>query len=471
MSIFSRSKPNPPAERAGETIPTRLPDGQVKKKMGKVYIATDSGNLVPADKMKSIQKSSKQLKKDNLKMGDMGLSVKPYNENTFLELYESNQIYSATVKQIARDVAGLGWKLKLREGKKENQKERDEIEAFLNHPNEKNQKLRKIFEALIVDWGIYGNSPIEVVRNTGGKVSEIYRVPGASIWIHKDESKFCQKRDIKNVWFKQFGDEKNINMWDGKEGEFGDNNANEMIRFKNDSPRSDYYGMPNILSAVGSVFSLIGIRDFNLSFFTNYGIPSYLVTLEGEWPDGSDKKVTDYLNNMVKGSNNAHKTLVFTVPEGCKATFTPLSTNVKEGSFNVYKQSLTDDVLAAYSMPGYRIGINPVGKLGGTNSREATEIYKNGVVEPLQLDIESIINDDLIKEGMGFESYEFKFNDLDVRDLTAEIERYNKLIEHGVMTPNQAIKKLGLGETYPEGNRYYLLSGLIEIGEDVNEKG
>jgi len=39
------------------------------------------------------------------------------------------------------------------------------------------------------------------------------------------------------------------------------------------------------------------------------------------------------------------------------------------------------------------------------------------------------------------------------------------------MTPNQAIKKLGFGETYPEGNRYYLLSGLIEIGEDVNEKG
>lgn len=448
MSIFNKSK---------EIIPIA--------KKGKVYIATDQGKIVSADKLEKIQKSSKQLEKENLNMMDKGLVVRPYSCDTFLELYESNPVFFATVNQVARDVAGLGWKLLLREGKKEAPKEKEEIEVFLKKPNEKNESLRSILKALLIDWGVIGDYAIEAVRNTGGKVSEIYRVPSKTVWVHKDRKKFCQKREMRHVWFKQFGAEENINMETGEEGELKNKNANELIYSKNDYPRNDYYGMPYILPAVGSVFSLIGIRDFNLSFFTNYGVPAYLVTLDGEWAEGSEKDITDFLNNAVRGSDNAHKTLVLTQPEGCKATFEPLSTDVKEGSFKLYQQILREDILTAYSMPPYRLGINIVGKLGGSNIMEATEIYKNGVVEPLQMDIESIVNDKIIKEGMDFESYEFKFNDLDIRDLTAEIERYNKLIEHAVMTPNQAITLLGLGETYIDGNKYYVMSSLIEVGE------
>ncbi len=438
-------------------------------KKGRVYIATDQGRIVSANKLERIEKSSQQIEKENLSMMDKGLIARPYNCDTFLELYESNPVFFATVNQVARDVAGLGWKLLLREGKEENKTEKEELETFLKKPNDK-ESLRNLFKSLLIDWGVIGYYGIEPVRNDGGKVAEMYRVPARTLWAHKDREKFCQQREGKCVWFKQFGAEKNINMETGDEGEFKNKNANELIYSKNDYPRNDYYGMPYILPAVGSVFSLIGIRDFNLSFFTNYGIPAYLVTLEGDWEDGSEKKITDYLNNEVRGSDNAHKTLVLTQPEGCKAVFDALSTEVKEGSFKLYQQILREDILASYSMPPYRLGINIVGKLGGSNIMEATEIYKNGVVEPLQMDLESIMNDKIIKEGMSFESYEFKFNDLDIRDLGVEIERYNKLIEHAAMTPNQAITLLGLGETYTEGNKYYVMSSLIEIGESDKEK-
>ncbi len=233
-----------------------------------------------------------------------------------------------------------------------------------------------------------------------------------------------------------------------------------MIYYLNYYPKSDYYGAPNIISAIGDVIGLIGLRDYNLAFFENYGVPSAIIVLEGDWDEGSDKKVEQFLSKEIKGNENAHRTLVVTQPDNCKFTYTPLGVDVKEGSFKLYEQGRKEDILVAYSMPPERVGIRIVGKLGGNVAEEANKIYVHGVVEPLQTDLEEIINDKLLDS----EIYKFKFKDIDLRDYDAEIERMNKRIEHGTMTPNESIVALG-GKPYPGGDTYYMLSSLIEVGE------
>jgi len=436
-----------------------------EKKKGKVFVQTSKGVYPYSILQKAeIKKSSKQLKETEKWMTANELMPPPYPPNSFLMLYESNSIFWRCVNQLAIDVAGLGWKLQVKEGKKENETELEKIKGLLNTLNPEDS-LRTILKQLLIDWGSVGWFGLEVVCNNKGEIAEIYHVPAHTLRVHASKEKYCQSRNNKKVWFKKFGLDKVFSSKDGKEGKYtGDARANELIYYKNFYPKSDYYGVPNIISAVGDVIGLIGLRDYNLAFFENYGVPSAIVILEGEWDPGSDKTITEFLNKEFKGTENAHRTLVVEQPEGCKFNYIPLGIEVKEASFRLYEQVRRDDILIAYSMPPERIGIRVVGKLGGNVAEEATQIYVQSVVEPLQTDIEEIINQKLLQSDI----YEFKFENIDLRDLEALVKRQGYMIEHGMKTPNEARNELGY-KPYPEGDKFYILSSLIEVGEPEEE--
>ncbi len=110
-----------------------------------------------------------------------------------------------------------------------------------------------------------------------------------------------------------------------------------------------------------------------------------------------------------------------------------------------------DSYAAAY--PGL------IGKLGGNVAEEATTIYVQGVVEPLQLDLEELIN-----ELLQSEIYEFKFKNIDTRDLIKLSERLTKEVGSAIKTPNEARNELG-EKPYAEGDKFFVASNLVEVGE------
>lgn len=440
-----------------------MPEKKIQK--GRVFVHTSKG-VFPYEMLRKaeIKNKSKQLEETEKWMTINDLIPCPYSPQAFLTLYESNSIFWRCVNQLATDVAGLGWNLQVREGKKESDKEQKRLKEFLAKPNPEDS-FRSILKQLLIDWGTIGWFGIEVARNNLKDVGEIFHVPAHTLRVHKSKKKYCQTRNNKKVWFKRFGETKDISAKEGKESKGkGKDKANELIFYKNYYPKSDYYGVPNIISAVGDVIGLIGLRDYNLAFFENYGIPAALIVLEGEWEAGSDKKVSDFLNKEIKGSDNAHRTLVVAQPENCKFKYEKLGVEVKEGSFRLYEQARRDDILIAYSMPPERIGVRVVGKLGGNVAEEATKIYVQSVVEPLQLDLEDIINDRLLQS----ETYEFKFKNVDLRDYDLLVKRLTSEIGSGMKTPNEARNELGL-KPYPNGDQFYIASTLIAAGETEPE--
>lgn len=434
-----------------------------KIKKGSVYIQTNKGlhpiALLDKAELKRPTNQSKQLKQSANWMRENDLVPMPFPPEMLLTLYESNPVLFRCVNQQAIDVAGLGWSLHLKENKKEDKIEFDRLTDFIQRPNPE-ETLRFILKQLLIDLGAIGWFGLEVVRNNKGEVAELYHVPAHTLRVHTSKEKYCQQRGNKKVWFKNFGSEKDISEKDGKQKKVtAENKANELIFYKNYYPKSDFYGAPSSIAAVGDVMGLIGLRDFNLAFFENYGMPSALIVLEGEWDDNSEKIVAEFVNREVRGTDNAHRTLVVTQPDNCKFSYTPLSTDIKEGSFKLYETARREDILVAFAMPPERIGIRIVGKLGGNVAEEATRIYVQSVVEPLQLDLEDIINDLLLQS----ETYLFKFANIDLRDYDLEIQQMNTQVERGILTPNEARNKLGL-KPYAEGDKYFILSSLIEIG-------
>ena len=402
-----------------------------ENKKGSVFVQTSKGVYPYSVLQKAeVKTSSKQLKETEKWMTSNDLISPPYSPDVLLTLYESNSTFWRCVHQLAIDVAGLGWNLQLLKDKKENKSEHERLMSLLSRPNA-DDSLRAILKQLLVDWGAIGWFGLEVVRNNKGDIAELYHVPAQTLRVHASKEKYCQKRNNKKVWFKKFGLEKDISSKDGKEGTFSNEiRANELIFYKNFYPRSDYYGVPNAISAIGDIIGLIGLRDYNLAFFENYGVPSAMIILEGDWDEGSDKTVSEFLNKEIKGTDNAHRTLVVTQPDNCTFTYKPIGTEVKEGSFRLYEQTRREDILIAYSMPPERIGVRIVGKLGGNVAEEATHIYVQSVVEPLQTDLEDIINQKLLQS----EIYEFKFENIDLRDYDIEIKQMGYQIERGMLT-------------------------------------
>ena len=98
--------------------------------------------------------------------------------------------------------------------------------------------------------------------------------------------------------------------------------------------------------------------------------------------------------------------------------------------------------------------------MGGKVAEEATKSDVQSVVEPLQLDMEEIINHKLLES----EVYECKFKNVDLRDYDKLVERLIKEVGYAIKTPNEARNELGL-KPYDGGDKFYIASSLLHIGE------
>ncbi len=434
------------------------------------YILTD-GQFLTAEQVAKIQKAeeSKQLPEaDSFReqYAEAGLVQPPYNLDYLANLLEVNTTHMRCCRQKAVDAAGLGWTL-IHESEGADDEERGRIEDLLRKPGD--MTFRGLMEALIIDYEALGNCCMEVTRDDIGDVSGIYHVPAKTVRVHTSQKKFCQKRDVRTQWFRLFGYEEEGPL-DGSSGEFGADDpsryATEMIYIRKYHTRSDYYGLPDIIPALGALVGDLHRRDYNMQFFENNAIPQYAVVVTGcTMNDQLREMIRTYFSREVKGS--AHKTLVLTV-EGTEArvTFEKLAVDTRDASFREFRQDNIEEVLEAHGVPPYRVGIAKEGSLGGNTAYESTKIYKASVVEPLQEIFEGLINEQIIRQGLGIKGWSFKFADLDVEDRNAAVERDQKLFAMGALTPNQLRERHGLGEPYLGGDRYYIQSSEGAVGSE-----
>lgn len=463
------------------------PQFRTKPRKGKAYIITTEDDVVSLETLEKyqIQKykipglnvDPEVISQTEMKLKELELIAHPFDMLPLMDICESNVTLGATVAQIATDVAGLGYTLPLKTDATENVAELSKIEAFLETPNTERVPLQYLLNAMVDDRGCLGNQALEVIWKAKGEVAEIRHLPVHNIWVHKDGNKYAgltkSKNKISQRWYRRFGYDKEVDQETGAETTTWKERASDVIYVHGYYRKSKRYGVPKSITCLGEVLSLIGIRDFHLGFLRNHGVPAYIVTARGEW-DSSNvlKTIKEFMNKGVLRGGESYATLMVEVPGGedVGLDFEPLSIKYGEtgNTFRVYKESLQEDVLSAYSMPPYRIGLAKVGKLGGTNIKPATKIYKNGVVSPLQEELESMINM-VLHEGLGVESYRFDLNEMDASDeITAK--DIDALVRDGTLTNNEG--RLLLEQktpielpSYEGGNVFRIDSNLVDTGE------
>src|SRR5699024_8094272 len=159
--------------------------------------------------------------------------------------------------------------------------------------------------------------------------------------------------------------------------------ANEIIHVSNYTSRSDYYGAPDVIPALGAMLADYERMEYNSDFFKNHAVPAYAVTVVGaELDDESEDSIKHLFQNDLK--ENRHATLVMSVSkselsqinEPIEIQFEPLIVDVKEASFRLFRQDNRDEILSAHGVPPYRIAVNETGR---SEERRSTRLNSSHV--------------------------------------------------------------------------------------------
>lgn len=400
--------------------------------------------------------------------------VKPlYDPGMLAGLMEKSTWHLRAIRTKAHDIGGSGWTLQPDPGVEQgNEQEKERATAFFEHCHP-TLTLTEITDRVIADQETTGNGYFEVIREGAapdGYPVGLEHVPAQTVRIHNDGKRYVQQRGQARVWFKAFGADNDVDKTTGELHPLGSldaaQRATEVLHMRIYSPRSDYYGVPDVIAALGAIRGDQQAHEYNISFFENHAIPAYAVTLTGADLDKDTKsQIKDFFQNKVK--QNRHSTLVLTAkpPEGAtdappvEFNFEKLSTDTKEASFTVYRQQNRDEILSAHGVPPYRAGIVVEGQLGGSAADESTEIYKQSVVGPKQFVLEARFNRFIIRDALQVQDWTFQFDEIDTRDERADIDRDIQLFGVGYYSPNELRERYGLDAVDAPGMDQHFING------------
>lgn len=412
-------------------------------------VITKTGRFIGNDVLSSYvtKQESRQITQDRFgsQYSAEGLIEPLYNPEALASLLEANTYHYRACKTKARDTAGLGWKLVPLDDEAP-ESERDAIHEILDRQV---PPLTLAFDRCQVDFEAIGWGALEVIRQDyryDGEIVDLNHVPAHTVRIHQDERKFAQKRGVQTRWFRAAGVEADIDFETGVEHEPNslgiERRASELLFWRNYTPRSDFYGVPDVIPAIGAIHGDLARRDYNIAFFSNYGVPAYVVFITGDYEDEETEDGGSVLQESIEEhftelNKHPHSTLVMSVPsraggEGeVKVHFERLSVETKEASFRLYRQDNRDEVLSAHGVDPYRAGIAESGSLGGSTASEQAKIYKDSVIEPRQQMIESLFNRHVIRSMS--ERWQWKLESIDTTDERHELDMLLDLFRENVI--------------------------------------
>lgn len=376
----------------------------------------------------------------------------PYNLYELANYYDTSFANHAAIDAKVENIVGLGYDfevsprtmLKLEastdsgatdRARKRIERAKIELRDWLESLNT-DDSFTLTMEKIFTDLQATGNAYLEIGRTVRGEIGYVGHIPSTTMRVRRLRDGFVQVIGNKVVYFRNFG-ASNPNPLGT------DTRPNEIIHFKEYSPLNTFYGVPDILSAINSLYGDALASQYNIDFFSNKAVPRYVVTLKGAKlsPEAEDKMFR-FLQTGLKGQN--HRTLYIPLPadsDNNKVEFKmePIENGIQEGSFKEYRKANRDDILVAHQVPLSKLGGSDSAAIAAALAQDRT--FKEQVARPAQRNLEKMINK-IIRERTDV--VDFKFNELTLTDEIAQSQILERYIKATVMTPNEARQVLGL---------------------------
>ncbi|RAP49299.1 MAG: hypothetical protein BZ138_07920 [Methanosphaera sp. rholeuAM270] len=438
-----------------------------------------------------------------------------FNLRKLCELLDNNTYHRRCCEVVAEDASGYGYNIvprnQVQDDSQEGEEQKEFIESFLSSLY---TPINTALYRYCYDKRAVGCGCIEILRESTSEsnIVDLNPTPIFNMLVHRDGVRVLQRVGSKHRWFVLYGKKItpdgvkfDVDCDTGEQVEYDSldpsQRANELIWGINYAPHAPTYGSAKVVPVIRAIFGDLGRSRYNISFFQNYGMPSYAVTVTGDFDTGPQEGDPDYdetetlqykiKQNIENAVNNPHSAFAMLIPsdEGkVNVNFTKLNAGTaNEASFRLYRADNRDEVMSAHGVPPYRIGLAINGSLGGNTSVESGNIYNVSIIQPIRKKNEDLVNEVLQNEYNRIYgsteplSWLFAIEEIDKRDFFKDIQSANMLFNMGAMTPRQIAENLGkpigaiadpdnpyLDEYFIHGTPLSLMFGNAEMGESRN---
>jgi len=433
------------------------------------YVFSD-GSIVDVNKARLDSAKSKRDKKKQSNSIDV-------DEDDFGEQYASGRVYRPTlnftnmkqfslenlyharcIKQIALDSTTSGWDIITVDAK--GQKVENAVKW-----STKESKLYNFFQdsfgaddfdegarSCLINFDTFGVTFIELTRKKNGEPAKFKLLPTETCRIARNlNDANLGDTDMKYVVQIVNTHERIFKIFDGDIPNFREphtgNPMTEVLVIRNYSVMGGKYGIPDWVPALKSMIGNEKVADYNISFFTNEAVPRFAVIVQGGKLDDETKKdIKGYFKKDLKGTQNAHKTLVLTTPKGTEVNLIPLAFEMKDGGFRFYRKDNRDEIISGHGVPPHRLQVYDAGNNGTLAPGlifDLDKTYKYSIINPHQKRLESIFNK-IVRIAFGIKDKQLKFNELDIgedadRANTLKIiaSAHEKYYNIGTMVPDE----------------------------------
>lgn len=263
--------------------------------------------------------------------------------------------------------------------------------------------------------------------------------------------RYIQLVNEKKVYFKEWGDPRNISYKDGKvipdeelstrRGEL----ANPVYHFKIESNRSPY-GIPRYVGALFCVYGSRASEEINYITFQNNNIPSMIVTVSnGQLTDSSIARIQEFVDEKIKGDSNRSSFLILEAEPADETQLNPgtMKMDIKDLSgiqkedqlFQAYDENNSEKIRRAWRIPPIFVGKSS--DYNRATAQVSRKLADEQVFGPERQDFDRFMNRFLISEfGMKFSK--FASNSASVTNDEDLVKILSGSEKTGGVTPNLA---------------------------------
>lgn len=251
--------------------------------------------------------------------------------------------------------------------------------------NKDGEELEDIIRKISIDYGIFGGFSFQVIKDSLGKIREIY-------WL-----------DIQNIRLNKDGDKA---YYSDKWGQYGEraleyevydptkNQLNFIVYYKGHISRG-LYPIPRYIGALAAIETSTEIGRFHLNNILNNLSSSAIINFNNGEPSEEEKKMIERkLDEKFSGAGNAGRTMVvFNNNKESAVTIERLGEDNFDSKFVTLSKSTMEEIFIAHRATPALFGMKNEGN-GFSKSEflEAFELYNKTVVRPIQNDIKRVFD-------------------------------------------------------------------------------
>jgi len=245
----------------------------------------------------------------------------------------------------------------------------------------------------------------------------------------------------------------------------------QIVKFEYFNPTKDWFGQGGLFAAVNDILQEQQMQTWNLDFFRHGAVPEGIMTTDKMMNRTEMERLGEDIEKYLKGEGRT----VLILSKNMK--WETISVNPKDIDFLAGRKENRQAILAALGVPPVKVGLLEHAKYD--NYRLQCEAFYRDTIVPKLRIVESCLNSFLLPrfpDLVGTDEMEFLIR-FDTTELLKEdedslVKRYGYMIEHGLLTPDEGRQKLDLDEwpkEQPGGDKFYMLSTLVEVGAVVPE--